>query len=184
MDDKDIVELYWNRDEKAVEVTAEKYGRYCHSIAGRILGDPLDVEECVNDTYQSAWNSIPPHRPENLSAYLGKLTRRISLKRWRYRDAEKRGGGEPALSLEELKDCIPTRNSLDEKMDAMVLADVINSFLAELPETERRVFVRRYFHGCSIREICRQFGFSKSKVESMLYRTRNKLRNTLEEVYF
>ena len=184
MDDKSIVQLYWDRNEAALEATAEKYGRYCYGIALRILGDPHDAEECVNDTYQGAWNSIPPHRPENLSAYLGKLTRRISLKRWRYRDTEKRGRGEATLSLEELGDCIPASADPEAQMDAIILAETINNFLSRLPENERRVFVRRYYHGCSVRELCRQFGYSKSKVESMLYRTRNKLRNTLEEVYF
>lgn len=179
MEDSQIVELYWNRDERAVTETAAKYGAYCHSIAVRILGDDRDAEECVNDTYQGAWNSIPPNRPEVLSAYLGKLTRRISMKVWRSRDAQKRGGGEAALSLEELQECIPDCRRIDDSLNAQMLTDVINYFLLELPVQERRVFIRRYWYGCSIREISKQFGYSKSKVESMLFRTRNKLRKRL-----
>lgn len=185
MDDSRIVALYWNRDEKAIEETAAKYGRYCHTIAYHILGSNEDADECVNDTFKSAWDSIPPHKPENLSTYLGKITRRISLKVWRSRDAQKRGGGEIALSLEELKECIPDGKEIDEALTARELVNTINAFLSELPISERRVFVRRYWHTQPVAEICRQFGYSKSKVESMLYRTRKKLLERLkEEGYF
>lgn len=175
MDDCGIVELYWKRDEKAIEETAIKYGNYCHSIAYHILGDHQEADECVNDTFHSAWNSIPPHRPEMLSTYLGKITRRTSFKIWRSRDTQKRGGGEMALSLEELSECIPDRKRIDDGLMAQELVNIINDFLQTLPADERRVFVRRYWHTLSIREICEQYGFSKSKVESMLHRTRKKL---------
>lgn len=185
MEDRQIVALYWAREEKAIEETAKKYGHYCHSIAYRILGDPQDADECVNDTYQGAWNSIPPHKPEVLSTYLGKLTRRISLKVWRSRDTQKRGGGEAALSLEELGECIPDGRAIDASLNARELVDTINAFLMEQPVQERRVFVRRYFHAMSIGQISKQFRFSKSKVESMLHRTRKRLRERLEkEGYF
>lgn len=185
MEDQQIVALYWDRDERAITETAKKYGSYCQSISLHILGDPQDAEECVNDTYQGAWNSIPPHRPENLSAYLGKLTRRISFKVWRSRDTQKRGGGETDLSLEELQECIPDGRSLDEKLAAKELVNTINAFLLGLPEDQRRVFIRRYWHALSIGEICEEFGFSKSKVESMLFRTRKKLLARLtKEGYF
>lgn len=185
MEDSAIVTLYWNRQEEALLETQEKYGTYCTQIARRILGDPEDTRECVNDTYAAAWNSIPPNRPENLRTYLGKLTRRISMKRWRSRDTQKRGGGETVLSLEELEECIPTGVSLEEQLVGRELTETINTFLEKLPKQQRQIFVLRYWHGCSIREIGSRFGFSKSKVESMLHRTRNKLRETLtEEGYF
>lgn len=185
MEDQHIVALYWQRDERAIEETAAKYGAYCHSIAFHILGNHADAEECVNDTYHSAWKGIPPNRPEALSAYLGKITRRISFKRWRSRDAQKRGGGEIALSLEELKECIPDRAQIDDALMAAELAKTIDAFLLTLSPNERRVFVRRYWYCFSIAEICQEFGYSKSKVESILYRTRKKLLARLKkEGYF
>lgn len=179
MDDSRIVTLYWDRDQRAVEETAKKYGPYCYSIAQRILGDQLDAEECVNDTYHAAWASIPPHKPAVLSTYLGKLTRRISLKVLRSRDTQKRGCGQVALSLEELGECIPSGRNVEEGVDFQALVQTLNSFLATLPADERRVFVCRYWHVMPIPEICSRYGFSKSKVESMLHRTRSKLENLL-----
>lgn len=185
MEDSRIVELYWQRREQAIEETARKYGAYCRQIAQRILGDREDAAECVNDSYQAAWDSIPPNRPENLKTYLGKLTRRISMKRWHSRDAKKRGGGEMALSLEELGECIPDGKAIDENLKAWELAKTIDVFLLGLSRQERRVFVLRYWHGYAIKDIGRLCGFSKSKVESMLHRIRGKLREKLrEEGYF
>ena len=107
MVDTEIVALYWARDERAIGESAQKYGSYCHAIALRILSDTQDAEESVNDTWLAAWNAMPPHRPAVLSAFLGKLTRRLSLKRWRDRHAQKRGGGAVALTLEELEELLP-----------------------------------------------------------------------------
>lgn len=155
------------------------------SIAFRILGDPSDVEECVNDTYNAAWNSIPPHKPAILSTYLGKLTRRISLKVLRSRCTQKRGSNEIAVSLDELNECVPARSCLDDAIELKELVAAINSFLASLPVNERRIFVLRYWHALPILNICKQLGYSKSKVESMLHRTRVKLKRQLEkEGYF
>ena len=181
MEDEKIVALYWARSEQAVAETQKKYGAYCRSIAMGILGDPEDARECENDTYQAAWSSIPPHRPQVLSAYLAKLTRRIAMKVWRSRDTRKRGMGELPLSLEELGSCIPDDKNLEDTIDAGELAETISRFLWELDQTERRVFIRRYFHGWSIREVADQFGFSKSKTETMLFRTRKKLKARLEK---
>lgn len=185
MEDSRIVELYWQRKERAIEETARKYERYCMQIACRILGNADDARECVNDTYQGAWDSIPPNNPENLGAYLAKITRRVCMMRWRSRNVRKRGGGEIALSLEELGECIPDGRSMDEELAAKELVNTLNAFLQQLPARQRQVFVLRYWHGCSIREICGKFGFGKSKVESMLHRTRLKLKKKLqEEGYF
>ena len=179
MEDAAIVELFWQRQEQVLELTAVRYGAYCMQIARRILGNDLDAEECVSDVYRAAWDSIPPNRPENLRTYLGKLTRRISMKRWRSLDARKRGGGETALSLEELGECVSDRMDLEASLMTKELVHTLNDFLESLPKQERQVFVLRYWHGCSIREIGDRFGFSRSKVETMLFRTRKKLRRQL-----
>lgn len=185
MDDKSIVDLFWQRNEQAISNTAEKYEPYLRSIAFHILGDPSDAEECVNDTYNAAWNSIPPHKPAVLSTYLGKITRRICLKVLRSRSAQKRGSNEFTLSLDELSECIPSECCLDDAIELKELTSTINAFLASLPVADRRVFVLRYWHALPVLSICNQLGFSKSKVESMLHRTRTKLKNKLEkEGYF
>lgn len=185
MEDSEIVKLYWSRQEMAAAEAQEKYDAYCMQIALRILGNPEDARECVNDAYAAAWDSIPPNQPENLRTYLGKLTRRICMKCWRTRDAQKRGGGEIPLSLEELGQCVPAGISLEQQLVGKTLTEMLNEFLQKLPKQQRQVFVLRYWYGCSIREISGKSGFSKSKVETMLHRTRNKLRQKLmEEGYF
>ena len=181
MEDKYIVDLYWERDEKAITETAAKYGRYCYSIAFNILSNTEDAEESVNDTYLNAWNSMPPHRPTILSTFIGKVTRFVSLKKWRERRVQKRGGGNIDLAYEELSDCIPADTGIDEELENQELAKVINAFLDELPEHEQKVFVCRYWYFDSISTISVHFGFSESKVKSMLHRTRKKLRSKLLE---
>jgi len=181
MEDKEIVELYLNREESAVSATAEKYGNYCYSVAYNILYNKEDAEESVNDTYLGAWNSIPPHKPEVLSSFLAKITRNVSLKRRRDKLAQKRGDGEVSLAYEELADCIPTNHDIDAALEAKELAVHINHFLSALPATERHVFICRYWYFDSIASISRQFGFRETKVKSMLLRTRNKLRNKLKK---
>ena len=175
MDDSRIVELYFDRDQTAVSETERKYGKYCFSIANRILGDSEDASECVNDTFLGAWNSIPPHKPENLRTFLGKITRRISLKKWREKTAQKRGGGNVEISIEELEECIPSGHSVDESLEIKELVNLINSFLETLPVNERRVFLRRYWYFDSIEDISARFGYGNSKVKMMLKRTRDKL---------
>ena len=185
MDDKSIVDLFWQRNELAITKTEEMYGTYLAAISFRILGDQSDAEECVNDTYNAAWNSIPPHKPAVLSTYLGKLTRRISLKKLRSRSAQKRGGNEFEVSLDELAECIPAGSCLDNAIELKELTNTINTFLSSLPVDERRVFILRYWHALPILSISKQLGYSKSKVESMLHRTRVKLKRQLEkEGYF
>lgn len=181
MRDEDIVGLYWRREESALRETEETYGRYCFSIAQNILPNREDARECVNDAFMAAWNSIPPHRPAALGAYLAKLTRRICLKRWRDMRAQKRGGGEPEAVYEELSDCISGGEDAQQLLEAKELAAVIDGFLKELPDAERRVFICRYWYFDSISSISEQFGFSRSKVKSMLFRTRAKLRKRLEQ---
>ncbi len=179
MEDGRIVELYWQRDERAIEETARKYGAYCQSIAYAILGQEADAEECVNDTYRGAWESIPPHRPTVLSTFLGKLTRRISIDRFRRLYAHKRGGGEMPLVLEELEACVAGGEDPVEEYERKRLSEVMAAFVRGLPEMEQKVFLCRYWYMESISSICTRFGYSESRVKSMLYRTREKLRTLL-----
>ena len=181
MDDTQIVELYWARKESAVEETEAKYGSYCYSIAQNILQNQDDAEESVNDTWLDAWNSMPPHRPSVLSTFLGKLTRRISIDKWRRTTAKKRGDGQMPLVLAELEDCISDGNSIEEETERKLLAETIAAFVKSLPETEQKVFLCRYWYMDSVSSIATRFRFSKSKVKSMLSRTREKLRTRLEK---
>lgn len=181
MEDSAIISLYFSRSEKAISETDRKYGAYCYAIANNILSSREDSEESVNDTYLAAWNSIPPQYPNALAAFLGKITRYISLDRWRKGRAAKRGGGELPLALEELGDCVSGEESPEKVIMNRELTRCINHFLDDLPEPERKVFICRYWYLDSIGEIGKRFGFSESKVKSMLYRLRGKLRGELEE---
>ena len=184
MDDNQIVELYWHRDEAAIAETEKKYGPYCLTIARRILENAEDARECVNDTYLGAWNAIPPHRPAVLSAFLGKITRRLSLKKRRDQSREKRGGGICTESADEIAECLPSGESVEDALDAKELTAVLDAFLGELPRDERRVFLRRYWYFDSVWEIAARYGFGESKVKMMLKRTRDRLRARLEKEGF
>ena len=181
MEDREIIELFWARDERAVEAASQKYGGYCRVIAGNILGDERDAAECVNDAWLRAWNSIPPHRPENLKAFLGSLTRCASLNRWRDEHSQKHGGGQTGPAFEELSECIPDRERVDEALNRKELVQAINRFLSRLPDTERRLFVRRYWYFDPVSELAKNFGFSLSKVKTTLWRLRKKLLETLKK---
>ncbi len=181
MEDREIVELYWARDERAVGETQTKYGPYCMAVARRIVTDGEDAAECVNDALLAAWRSIPPQRPAALAAYLGKLTRRIALNRLRDGNREKRGGGRVTLALEELGECVPGGTDAGAEAELSELTGAIDRFLGTLPGTERDVFVCRYWFLASVEEICGQFGFGESRVKSMLSRTRKKLKRHLKE---
>ncbi len=180
MEDQAIVALYWARDQRAITESSAKYGAYCLSISRRILSDPRDAEESVNDTWVGAWLSMPPHKPQLLRAFLGKITRRISLNRLRGAGALSRGGGQVELALEELAECIGGPSG-EDALEQRELVRLIDAFLDALPDTEQRVFVCRYWYLDSIADIAARFGFSESKVKSMLHRTRIRLRRRLEE---
>ena len=181
MEDKRIVEMYWQRDEQALTLTRRKYGAYCHAIALQILHSREDAAECENDTYLRAWNAIPPDKPHGLRAYLGAITRRLSLDRWRERKSAKRGGGEVALSLDELGDCVSHPDSVPDTVEAAQVAAVLSDFLRSLPSAECDVFLRRYWYFDSVAQIAKRYGFSESKVKMTLSRTRDKLRVRLEK---
>ena len=181
MEDSQIIALYFQRSEQAIQETDNKYGHYCFQIANRILESPEDGEECVSDTYLTAWKSIPPNRPVHLAPFLGKITRHIALDRWRRRFAQKRGGGEVELALEELEDCIPARDTPEAALKQKRFRDGLNRFLGSLPEQERMIFVSRYWYLRSIREISEGTGLSEGSIKTQLCRTRKKLRFFLEQ---
>ncbi len=179
MDDNKIIEQYWQRDENAIESTASKYGSYCTKISFNILGDLSDSEENVNDTYMQAWRSIPPARPHSLMAYLGKTARNLALNKLKARNAQKRTGNSTSLSFDELDLCTPSHVNIENEAEMAHLSRCISDFLYTQKEDVRNVFVCRYFYCYSIEDIKNKFGFSESKIKSMLMRTREKLRDCL-----
>ena len=181
MEDLEIVELYWNRDEQALKETSLKYGHYCYSIAYSILTSNEDAQECVNDTWLGAWNAMPPHHPTVLSTFLGKICRRLSLNKWRSMKAEKRGGKEVALSYDELEECIADTDSVKEDTDVQYLSEKINSFLETLKESDRKIFVCRYWYFESVNEIAARFQYTPSRVKMSLKRSRDRLREYLKK---
>lgn len=181
MDDTRIIELYFNRAESAISETAVRYGGYCYSIAYNILTNNEDAEESVSDTYLAAWNSMPPRRPPVLAAFLGKITRHISIDRWRSRNAYKRTGGEIMLALEELADCTAPGPDVEDTYARKELCRCLNRFLDSLPELERNVLLCRYWYMDSIADVADHFGFTEAKTASMLLRIRRKLRARFEK---
>ena len=175
MDDKAILDLYWARSEKAISETDTKYGAFCFCIAYNILNNREDSEESVSDTYLAAWNSMPPKRPAVLSAFLGKITRYISLDHWKKRSRLKRGGGEVELCLEELEDCVSGRESTEDKIIRKETIAAVNQFLSTLSEAERKVFLCRYWYLESVKDIADRFGFSPNRTSVLLRRVRQKL---------
>lgn len=181
MKDQEIIALYWSRDEAAIAATADTYGNYCYSIAYNILYNNEDAEECVNDTWLNAWKSIPPQRPSRLSTYLGKITRNLSLNRYQLLTAQKRGNGQTALALSELEECVPAQTGMEQITDEMVLVSAIEAFLRAQPRTERNIFIGRYWYLHPVRDLAGAYHMSESKVVSLLYRMRNKLKLHLEK---
>lgn len=184
MEDNRILELYFARSESAISETAVKYGGYCYTIAYNILTNHEDAEESVSDTYLAAWNSIPPRKPSIFSAFLGKITRHLSIDRWRNQSAQKRGGGQFELALEELEECVAGNQTVEGEYDRKELRRSLNRFLGTLSETERKVFLCRYWYMDSIAQVAEIYGFSESKVKSMLHRIRGRLHKQLEQEGF
>ena len=180
MEDGEIIDLYWERSQQAVAESEKKYGPYCHAIARNILDREEDAEECVNDTWLRAWNAMPPQRPGVLSAFFGKLTRNLSLDRWRRGQAAKRGGNRAEVALHELEDCLADRRRPDEELEAGETAAIISAFLRRQPKEDRTLFVRRYFYLDSLNDLADRFGLSVGQVKSKLHRMRGKLKQELE----
>lgn len=181
MDDGSIVDLYWQRDQEAIAQSNRKYGAYCYTIANRILKNEEDAEECVNDTWLGAWNAMPIHRPNFLAPFLGKITRRLAFSRWKAGRAEKRGGGELPLLLEELEECIPAVPGAGQVVEDRELEQMVNHFLYTLPERACYIFIRRYWYAESLAEIAARYGMGQGAVKSSLFRSREKLRKYLEK---
>ena len=181
MEDGKIIQLYWDRDEQAIPATAEKYGSYCISIARNILGNREDAEECVNDTYLNAWNSMPPHRPGMLSAFLGKIVRNLSFNRYKHNTAGKRGGGELPVVLDELSELVSGREDVEQAFYHRELVRSIDAFLDGLSPEKRSIFLSRYWYTDSISEIAARHGIKDGAVSMMLNRLRRKLHNFLLE---
>ena len=184
MEDDQIVALYWQRDENAIRQTEKKYQRYLSTIAYHILADLEDSKESVNDTYLKAWYSIPPHKPNILATYLGKITRQLSIDIFRKKHRGKRMSSEYTLSLSELEECVPDGNVTDESIDLYLLAEAISIYLGTLSSEARNTFVGRCYYMDSLQEVAAYYGFSISKVKSMLHRTRIGLKAYLEEEGF
>ena len=184
MKDSEIVELYFKRNEEAIEKTSEKYGAYCKTVAENILKNQEDSEECVNSALLQLWNSVPPEKPENLKMFLAKITRNIAINNFKAKFAEKRGGKEGFAAFDELSECIPSKNNVEESFDAAELEKSINYFAKNLPEKERNIFIRRYFFFESPKKIGERYAFSENRVSVILCRIRKKLRKHLEKEGF
>lgn len=178
MEDYQIVDLYWARKEKAIGETEKKYGKMLHSLSYSLLSSHEDAEECVNDTYLGAWNTMPSARPMYLGSFLSKITRRLSIDRWRREHREKRGG--VAGVIEELTDCIPDEDTPAREYERGLLRGELNAFLRTLPEEKRAIFVRRYFYAQEIRTIAQEVGVSEANVKIVLHRLREQLKQRLE----
>ena len=183
MEDTEIIDLYWKRDERAIEETDRKYGKYCHTVAYNVLNDYEDSQECVSDTWLRAWNSMPPKRPSVLRAFLAKITRNLAYDRYRARSASKRGGGQTEAVLEELAEVVDLSGVWDPEdlYAAKELREAINQFVRNLPEREGDVFIRRYFFAEEISDIAKRYQLTQNNVTVILSRTRNKLRKYLKE---
>ena len=179
LEDSDIIKLYWQRDQRAVDETQRKYGALCRRIAGNILTLRQDAEECVNDVWFRAWDSIQPQRPVSMGPYLGRITRNLALDRWRRNRAQKRYAGMEQL-LSELEECIPSALDVEGAAEYAHLTQTLNGWLAALPQEDRVLFVRRYWYGESLKALAAGLGITPGKLAQRMYRLREKLRAVLE----
>ena len=180
MEDREIVQLYWDRDERAISESDGKYGPLCRSIAMRVLENREDSEECVSDTWLRAWNAMPPQRPARLGAFLGKITRNLSLNRWRRDHAAKRYAGETALVLEELEDVV-SGESLEEEALRREAVRALNGFLRSLPKRDRDLFLRRYWSMETLDNLAKAEGMNRSALHRKLGKLRESLRDYLRK---
>ena len=181
MDDQEIIARFFARDEEGLAAAQERYGDYCAAVARNLLSDQRDQEECLSDTWLRAWNTIPPQRPRSLGAFLAKITRNLAIDCLRSGNTARRGGGQTTLALEELGECVSQAGSPEGELDRQAAVEALNRFLDGLPPLQREVFLRRYWYLDSVGEIARRFSMSQSKVKTMLFRTRQKLRTYLEQ---
>ena len=180
MEDNQIIELYFRRDESALMETANKYGTFCLRIAMNVVNVREDAEECVNDTYHTAWNQIPPTRPDSFKAFLGRIVRNFAISKYRALHAKKRFNGLEVM-LSELGDCVPATESVEQEMEAKELTEYINSWLADLKQEDRMLFVRRYWYGDEVKTLARKCGVSGTQMTQRMLRLRRKLKEYLTE---
>lgn len=181
MNDEQIIALYFDRDEQAIQATADAYGNYCGKVAANILKNTEDVEEAVSDTWLRAWNTIPPQRPQYLRLFLGRITRNVSLTMWRAKTAQFRGSGEVSLALEELAECVSDGTNPEELLQTRELGQCVSRFLRTQPQKNRIIFLRRYFYLESSKQLAARFGMSDANVRMILSRTRKGLREYLKK---
>lgn len=181
MEDQQIIALFFRRSEEAVTAASQKYGAYCRSVVTNILPSQEDAEECLNDTWLSAWDSIPPNRPQRLGVYLARIARNTALNRRKELTAQKRGGGAVDAVLEELHECISSGTAVDDALDELVLRDAINGFLRSQTEQKRAVFIRRYWAMEPINDIAKALGLRRGQTATILYRMRQDLKKHLEK---
>lgn len=181
MTDEKIIQLYFDREEAAIEATDKKYGKYCRQIAVRILNNNEDAEECLNDAWMRVWNAIPPNHPTNFRLYLGAIIRNIAFTKYRKKTSEKRGSGEIALVLDELQECLAGKEDVEDICIAEELQVEINSFIRSLPEREGNIMIRRYFFLDSVKDISKRYKIPGNTVRTILFRERNQLREHLEK---
>lgn len=180
MEDAAIIGLYWAREERAISASDEKYGNLCRRLSRNILDSREDAEECVNDTWKRAWDTMPPQRPHSLRAYLVKITRNLSIDRWRAKRAEKRDSGLDVL-LDELEDCLPASPSAEELTEVRETVRIIDHWLSRLSPADRIAFLRRYWYGQRVDHIAAQAGCSPNSMAKRLGRLRAGLRQALEQ---
>ena len=180
MEDSIIIDLYWNRDEKAIEKTDDKYGKLCFRLANNILRQKEDSEECVSDTYMKVWNSIPEDRPKFFSSYICTITKRLALDRLRYLKRDKRHSPF-VISVDELGDMVSGNETAEGELEVRIMVQSVNCFLEKLSEENRMIFVRRYWYYDSIEDISKMFDMKKSTVTTILFRTRQALKEHLRK---
>ena len=179
MEDNQIIDLYWERKEEAITATNDKYGRYCYSISENILHQAEDSEECVNDTWLHTWNAIPPKRPEHLKLFLARIIRNLAINRYSERTADKRGGQEIDLVLDELSECLIGDSNVEDAVEAKDLEMCIHTFVRTLPVRDANLFARRYFFAESVADIANRYGMNENNAMVILSRTRKKLKGIL-----
>lgn len=184
MDDSEIVQLFRDRNETALSFTEKKHGKRCRTVAENILRNREDAEECVNEAYLKLWESIPPHNPEALGAFLCKIVRYTAINVLKARNAGKRGSGTAAVAFEELEECIPDKSSVESTYESKEMLAAVNSFLRQIPVENRRMFILRYWYCCELSEIAERFGARKNTVSVILNRTRGSLKKYLEKEGF
>ncbi len=184
MDDNEIIALFFARDEAAIEAAQREYGAYCAAVARNILDDRGAAEECVNDTWLKCWQSIPPQRPKSLKNFAGRIARNLALSARRESSAQKRGGGQVQLALDELSEVVSGGDTPEGALDRAAFQAALDGFLASLPERHRNLFLRRYWYLDGVEALAKRFSMSRTQVTTTLHRLRQKLRAHLQQEGF